>query len=244
MANGVTAQGFNEFVTGAGLLGPEQNVLGTGGGGAFNFSSLILPASQAFGAVRALNTAGNQFIPSGEIVTTPATKALKKDLFASLENDLLPQAIQSTILGNAAKTLGRQKRATSTQARSIGARPEVATGGRDIASLLGNLTSQVGIKAQGISAVGAAQKGFALETVQARLQALRIEQFEALARARAEAAAQAAKQQAGAGRGGAFGTLAGLGIGALLAAPTGGLSLLEGAAIGGIAGGAGGQLLL
>lgn len=235
MANGVTAQGFNEFVTGAGLLGPEQNLTQpTGTSGAFNFSSLILPATQAFGAIRALNTAGNQFIPSGEIVTTPQTKALKKDLFASLESDLLPQVIQSQILGNAAKTLGRQKRTTDIQARGIGARPEIARGGRDVASLLGSLTSQVGIKARGISDVGQAKRGFALETVQARLQALRIEQFEALARARAEAAAQAAKQAAKAQKGASTGALIGAGIGFAVGGPVGAAA---GSQIGGQIGG-------
>jgi len=84
------------------------------------------------------------------------------------------------------------------------------------------------------------QSQIPLNTPEAAAIQSQVEMFQA--GLQAEAIKKAARKSKKKGIGGALGSLGGMGLGALLAAPTGGMSLAAGAALGGAAGGSAGSL--
>lgn len=190
---GGAAGGFFAGGTAGGLTGTQGALLGGSLGSTLG--------STAFGG-----ETSSGFAPTAKIELTPEAKALEKQLFESIKNDLFPENLAARYIGQAKETEQKRRRVSDKLfSRTIG--DDVRSGGTAQA-IIAEMSSRLRGGRQGVRRVGEARRGFAENRITNMQNFINLQRQTPLLRAQAALIDQEQEQLSGARQGAALGSIA------------------------------------
>ncbi len=158
------------------------------------------------GGIGAGGETSSGFAPTAKIELTPEAKALEKQIFESIKNDLFPENLAARYIGQAKETEQKRRKVSDKLFnRTIG--DDVRSGGTAQA-IIAEMSSRLRGGRQGEGRVGEARRGFAENRITNMQNFINLQRQTPLLRAQAELISQEQEQASGARQGAALGSIA------------------------------------